>query len=338
MSGYPEFNEPEENQEARMDVREEAEPAPQSALPAPVNEAEIEACDTSIEPREVEPALFDQFSEPLPPPPPQRTPNLLHLGLLVMFLGLGEILSGLLTQLAIRSHFLGVANQEQAIGDVRYLLGSEGLLYLLTFAICLVAFPMVWKTSYFTGVHWRASAALLSAGKLAAAACGCFVLAIVDSILLPGPENAPIDKIFHSPGAVWPLFIFGVTFAPFFEEMAFRGFLLPALCTAWDWSDEHIHRLTPLPLDKNGHPQWSLPAMIIASIATSVPFALMHAEQTGYSWGPFLLLFSVSLVLCWARLSTRSLAASTLLHCCYNCLIFSSVLRDAGSLLHLSKI
>ena len=65
-------------------------------------------------------------------------------------------------------------------------------------------------------------------------------LALVNGFLLPGPKDAPIDKIFRTPGAAWLLFAFGVTFAPFFEEMVFRGFLLPALCTACDWIDEKI--------------------------------------------------------------------------------------------------
>jgi hypothetical protein len=34
---------------------------------------------------------------------------------------------------------------------------------------------------------------------------------------------------------VWLIAIFGVTVAPAFEELAFRGFLLPSLASAWDW-------------------------------------------------------------------------------------------------------
>ena len=105
-------------------------------------------------------------------------------------------------------------------------------------------------------------------------------------MLLPGPENAPIDDIFRAPGAAWLMFAFGVTIAPFFEEIVFRGFLLPALATAWDWTmRKEYWQARPRPLDADGHPQWSIFAMVIASIATSLPFALMHAEQTGHSLG-----------------------------------------------------
>ncbi len=162
--------------------------------------------------------------------------------------------------------------------------------------------------------------------------------ALVDEVLLPGPADAPIDKLFDSRAAAWLLFAFGVTVAPFFEELIFRGFILPALCTAYDWSVEKTAGSIAPPLNPAGHPQWSIGAMVFGSIATSVPFALMHAEQTAWSLGPFLLLVGVSLVLCWARLATHSLAASVLVHASYNFLLFSLMLLGTSGFKHLDKM
>ena len=78
--------------------------------------------------------------------------------------------------------------------------------------------------------------------------------------------------------------------------------------------------------------------MVFGSICTSIPFALMHAEQTAWSLGPFLLLVCVSLVLCWARLSTRSLEASVLVHASYNFLLFSLMLLGTSGFKHLDKM
>jgi membrane protease YdiL (CAAX protease family) len=64
----------------------------------------------------------------------------------------------------------------------------------------------------------------------------------------------------------------------------------------------------------------------------------MHAEQTGWSPGPFVLLISVSLILCAVRLKTRSLAASTLVHACYNFILFSTALISSGGFRHLDKM
>jgi membrane protease YdiL (CAAX protease family) len=78
--------------------------------------------------------------------------------------------------------------------------------------------------------------------------------------------------------------------------------------------------------------------MVFGSIATSLPFAAMHGAQTSYSWGPFVLLVGVSLVLCWARLSTRSLAASVFVHASYNFLLFSLMMLGTGGFRHLDKM
>ena len=226
----------------------------------------------------------------------------------------------------------------KAATNVHYILGSEAILYLVTFSLGLIFFPLLWNKSFFAGIQWRGATALQLGWRLPAIALGCFVLAAMDETLLPGPAHAPIEEIFRSPGAAWLMFGFGVTFAPFFEEMAFRGFLLPSLATAWDWAIEKSTGKPARPLDANGHPQWSIFAMVIASIFTSLPFALMHAEQTGHSIGPFLLLIVVSLILCAVRLVTRSLAASTLVHACYNFLLFFLMLVSTGGFRHLDKL
>ena len=158
---------------------------------------------------------------------------------------------------------------------------------------------------------------------LACTALACFGLAILDQVLMPGPSNAPIEKMISSPGAAWMMFAFGVTMAPFFEEMFFRGFLLPALCTACDWIAEKIATRFPVRSTRTAIRSGRFPPWSSASVLTSIPFAGLHVEQQGHSLGPFLLLIAISLILCAVRLFTRSLAASTLVHACYNFLIFS---------------
>jgi membrane protease YdiL (CAAX protease family) len=46
----------------------------------------------------------------------------------------------------------------------------------------------------------------------------------------------------------------------------------------------------------------------------------------------------VSLIICWVRLATRSLAASMVVHACYNFLLFSIMLLGTGGFKHLEKM
>ena len=55
------------------------------------------------------------------------------------------------------------------------------------------------------------------------------------SNFLPIPKTLPIDDFFRTPADVWMVALFGTFLAPVCEELAFRGFLLPSLASAWDW-------------------------------------------------------------------------------------------------------
>lgn len=299
--------------------------------PPAVETAPIEAADADL-------PLFHSFTAPEPPPPPVRIPHLGHFLLLLALLAFGFVCAVVVVLIALHFHVHGVSTLEGTKTDIYYTLGSEGLGYLFTVLACMAVFPLLWHKSLFAGIQWNAATAIRLRARLVGAAVACLLLALLNSVVLPGPSHAPIEDIFREPGAAWLLAIFGVTVAPFFEELFFRGFLLPALCTAYDWCAEKMYDAPRRPLAEDGHPQWSFPAMAIAAVVTSIPFAGMHAAQTGYSLGPFLLLVGVSIVLCGVRLWTRSLASSTLVHASYNFMLFSIMLIGTHGFRHLDKL
>jgi membrane protease YdiL (CAAX protease family) len=304
------------------------EPAPAQDVVPPAEPAP----DAAPQPE----SYFDTYALNLPPP--LRFPNMIDVLLMCMLLGLGWLVSGAAAAAALHFRLFGVHTERQAANDIHYTLGTQTIWYLAALALWMLVFPRIWHTGFFRGIEWRAGAALRLRWQLFSAAFACFVLAIVDGLLIPGPKEAPIDEVFRMPGGAWFLFAFGITLAPLIEEMIYRGFLLPAFCTLWDFSAERIqNRPAPWP-DDNGKVKWSIGAMVFASVATSVPFALMHGYQTSYSIGTFILLFFVSAALCWIRLSTRSLAASTIVHACYNFLLFALMIWGTGGFKNLDKM
>jgi membrane protease YdiL (CAAX protease family) len=118
--------------------------------------------------------------------------------------------------------------------------------------------------------------------------------------------------LFTNAMLAWLATAYGVLIAPAVEEIFFRGFLLPSIGL--------------------------YTGSIVAAAITSACFALLHAEQTGFAWGAVAMLFCVSLVLCAVRLRFRSVAASTLVHVCYNSTLFISLIHATGGYRHFEAI
>jgi membrane protease YdiL (CAAX protease family) len=76
----------------------------------------------------------------------------------------------------------------------------------------------------------------------------------------------------------------------------------------------------------------------VSSLITSLLFALIHAPQLGYTWAAVALLVCVSVVLCVVRIRTGSVAASTVVHGCYNLSVFLSLFVTTGGFRHLDRV
>jgi membrane protease YdiL (CAAX protease family) len=257
-----------------------------------------------------------------PAPRPIRIPHLGHFALISALLIGGLICAVIVIFAAVNLHLFGVSRLEDMMHSMAYAVGTMAIWYAVAFAPAAAIFPLVWGKSLFAGLHWNGGIVRRRWPLLMATGAGCFVLALVARTVLHFPEHSPIEGMLSTPQAVWTMFAFAVTVAPLCEEMIFRGFLLPALSTAFDWLREKFENRPAPALLADGHPQWSLLSMMAASVITSAIFALFHFSQDGKALGPMVLIFSVSLVLCAVRLATRSLAASTLTHATYNFTLF----------------
>ena len=227
----------------------------------------------------------------------------------------------------------------KALEDQRALTIVSLLTYLIALVVAYFAMPVFWHRPFLTGVSWNASGVKWWMG-LGGLAMG-FAAQVVTRYL-PVPDNLPIDQLFRDTKAIWLLAFFAVVIAPLFEEMMFRGFLLPAIAIAVDWArlprgPEPMAALENL-IEWRSRSDYSRAALIVASVLTSVAFVSIHGPQLAYTLPAMSLLMVVSLVLCAVRIRTGSVAASTLVHSCYNLSVFVSLFVATGGFRHLDKV
>jgi membrane protease YdiL (CAAX protease family) len=77
---------------------------------------------------------------------------------------------------------------------------------------------------------------------------------------------------------------------------------------------------------------------LLAVLATSLAFAMVHGEQLGQAWGPLLVLFVVGLVLTITRVVTRSVTPGLLIHMGYNLMLFGVLYIGTDHFRHLERM
>jgi hypothetical protein len=126
---------------------------------------------------------------------------------------------------------------------------------------------------------------------LAVGAVTFLILGLLQS-LLPMPKDTPFEHLFDRPRDAYLLAILAVSIGPLMEELFFRGFLYPVLA-------------------RRVGVAWGI-------VLTALPFGLVHLPQYGWAWGAALVVFLVGVVCGVVRATTRSVAASFLVHVGFN--------------------
>jgi len=286
------------------------------------------ASPTTLPPEPVLPPADDA-------PLPRRIPNLGHALLFVSFTALLLFLF----QLAVFA--LGKSPVARHAGAIavehpKLQIAILAATYLTTLVAAWLVFPLIWQRSFLEGIRWHWVIARRQAGKLVALGLLVgFMMQIVTYFAAP-PKTMPIDQFFLTPADTWLMALFGTLLAPAFEEICFRGFLVPAFAIAYDWLS--------LPRIPDARARWqatttlSPDSFIFSAILTSVIFAWMHAAQYAYQWVALLALFSISLLLTFVRIKTGSVAASTLVHASYNLFDFLLLFIATGGYRHLDRL
>lgn len=271
----------------------------------------------------------DETPDATPPDPPTHIP---HLGHALLFLAITTVLL-VLTQTILIGH-----THPLRITDIhpKLLIASEIVTYLGTLGLSFALFPLLWKKPFLTGLQWNAPAVRRNILRLLPIGVALSVTVQGASNFVSVPKKLPMNDFFHSQSDIWLISVFGIFLAPLFEETLFRGFLLPAVAIAYDWLS--------LPRTDAARASWdasnalSRPALVFSAILTSVLFALLHGQQTAFTWPILGLLFCVSLALTVVRLRLRSVAAGALVHATYNATVFVAAFIVTGGYRHLDRL
>src|SRR5208283_2528812 len=149
--------------------------------------------------------------------------------------------------------------------------------YLTTLLAAWIFYPLVWQRRFLDGLQWRWAVARNQAAKLVPLGLLLGVTMQAVTYFITPPKTLPVDDFFHTQTDAWLITLFGTIVAPIFEEVCFRGFLLPAFAIASAW--------LVLPHTAEARARWQTtttltpPTLIFSALLTSMFFALMHFQQ-----------------------------------------------------------
>jgi membrane protease YdiL (CAAX protease family) len=295
--------------------------------------SDLPAAEAVVEPKPLvlEPVDIQHDTDPAEDHGPAR--RIPHLGHAFLFFTIAFFFINLCALIVFTARHIPLETSDKHPGLG---LAAQALAYAFTLLLSAWLFPRFWHRGFLRGIEWNFLA--FRRRWYWVIGGGILLSATAQTILqfIPTPDKVLIDELLRTPREAWLTAAFAVLFAPLVEEIAFRGFLLPALATAYDW----------LALDRTpaGLQRWqnsalhSTPALIFSTVFSSVPFALLHAGQLSHAWGVLGVLYGVSVVFSFMRIRTHSVACSTLTHATYNLSIFAVLFLSTGGFRHLENL
>lgn len=198
--------------------------------------------------------------------------------------------------------------------DAAYAVGFQALWSCLLLLFLFVMIRKYHGAPFWTSLGWRTLHFRTVPAFIIYLICifGGITLAMFVAFVpyFAGPKtNLPIQEYFHTRANIIWLMVFGIGFAPFFEETLFRGYLYPVFAR-----------------------KWGIPAGIVV---TGVLFGLMHALQLWGGWLEIAMLIFVGIVLTFIRARARSVLASYLVHLSYNSFLFLGFFIRTQGLKHI---
>jgi membrane protease YdiL (CAAX protease family) len=216
--------------------------------------------------------------------------------------------------LAKRFHSMRNMSATAIVQSPIVIIAIEGAAELGVLLFMLLLVRLYYHRPFLPALRWNFPharwAAFLTVGFALALALAPFETGLEK--LVPSPKQLPIDQMFSSTAAAYVMAIFGTFWAPFMEELFFRGFLYPVLARRF--------------------------GVLTSVLLTAIAFAALHGAQLAHAIAPLVVIFIVGLVLTIVRARSKSVAASMLVHMGYNGALFLMAWYGSDHFRHLEKL
>jgi membrane protease YdiL (CAAX protease family) len=173
--------------------------------------------------------------------------------------------------------------------------------YVILFGALMLILRLQYDRPFWQSLAWRPMrmpfGLIVASGLLTA-----FAVALLGTLIqTPNTENT-ITELMRDRTSLVLVMIFGTTFGPICEELAFRGFLQPVL----------VRSMGP-----------------VAGITmAAIPFGVLHYQEYGNSWRHVVILSASGAAFGWMRYKTGSTKAAALMHASFNALAFAAVIAQ----------
>jgi uncharacterized protein len=171
------------------------------------------------------------------------------------------------------------------------LLLSQFVGFAFWFTALWILLKVRYNRPFWPSLHWFLTPELAARGVSYGIALA-FTVGTLGALLRVPDVNTPMREFLNDPLALALVSVLAPTLGPLFEELLFRGFLLPLLTRS----------LGP----------------VLGITLTTLPFALLHGQQHNWLWQPVVLIGLAGAAFGVMRYRTGSTAASAVMHAAYN--------------------
>ena len=186
-------------------------------------------------------------------------------------------------------------------GKAAQLLTGQFIGYALWFACLAIQIRTRYNQRLWPAMSWKLAIREIFPALTLGVVLALSVAVIGTLLRAPQLDNSLLE-LMKDRLSILVVAFFATTLGPLFEELAFRGFLLPLLIRSVG----------------------AMSGIFISALS----FALLHGPQYHWSWQHLVLLTAVGCVFGWTRFKTGSTGLPTIMHASYNAVFMGAFIAS----------